>query len=103
MKRNNKPNKRWIKLVGVLTAAALGLTYAGSALADDFTLPGTPSSDSSSTGTWADQADGEVSDVPDDGTDSTDSNADTGTDSNASTDNDTSNAPTSPQAVGLSR
>ncbi|MBW3091093.1 hypothetical protein [Bifidobacterium miconisargentati] len=64
MKRNNKPNKRWIKLVGVLTAAALGLTYAGSALADDFTLPGTTFSDSSSS-TWADQADGEVDALPD--------------------------------------
>ncbi|PWG62363.1 SpaA isopeptide-forming pilin-related protein [Bifidobacterium callitrichidarum] len=105
MKRNNKPNKRWIKLVGVLTAAALGLTYAGSALADDFTLPGTNSNDSSSTGTWADQADGEVSDVPDGGTDSTDSNT-TGTDNtdgNASDDananGDTNNVPVSPQAV----
>ncbi|MBT1170735.1 prealbumin-like fold domain-containing protein [Bifidobacterium sp. SO4] len=101
MKRNNKPNKRWIKLVGVLTAAALGLTYAGSALADDFTLPGTTSSDSS-TGTWADQADGDVSNVPDDGTDSTDGDTDTGNtnaDGNVSDDSNDNNTPATPQVV----
>ena len=38
-----KPGKFWMKLVGVLTAAALGLTYAGSALADDFTADASPS------------------------------------------------------------
>ena len=73
-----KPGKFWMKLFGVLTAAALGLTYAGSALANDFTAPdtlsSTDSSVSSDSDTWAGQADGTLDTAPSDASDNTGTN-----------------------------
>lgn len=94
-----KPGKFWMKLVGVLTAAALGLTYASSALADDFTAPDTSSSTDSSVSsdsdTWAGQADGTLDTAPGDASDDAGTN-----DGSASTDtsNTQSDATTQPVA-----
>lgn len=95
--RFRKPGKFWMKLVGVLTAAALGLTSAGSALADDFTAPDTSSSTdssvSSNSDTWAGQADGTLDTAPGDASDNAGTN-----DGSASTDtsNTQSDATTQP-------
>ncbi|KAA8828476.1 SpaA isopeptide-forming pilin-related protein [Bifidobacterium myosotis] len=91
-----KPGKIWMKLVGVLTAAALGLTYAGSALADDFTAPDTSSSTDSSVSssdTWAGQADGTLDTAPSDASGNTGTNDGSASEDASNTQADTTTQP----------
>lgn len=102
--QSRKPGKFWMKLVGALTAAALGLTYAGSALADDFTAPDTSSSTDSSVSsdadTWAGQADGTLDTAPSDASDNTGTNDGSASENASNTQSDATTQPAVTTAEG---